>query len=244
MPAPRFTSAFRVCAGAIFLLCASPLAARADSFAFMTAGNDDFGVLDLTSGSFTLCGNSGVLLAGLGLAPHGVIYAAGWGTSTIYTVNRTNGALTTVGTTSLTVDDFGSTKKVLYALDFNGNLFSINPNTAAAKLVGPIGVPLAGTIGMSTGSSKLYLQNGTELYALDTKTGKAKPIGPGSTSLGALATIGGVLYGGSNVSPYSVQTVNATTGADTEGATLTGETASFWGLTATPKSETGACPTK
>src|ERR1700733_2358058 len=88
-------------------LAAAP--AKAENFAFMLAANNDIGVLGLSSGSFKLCGNPGVSLTGLGYGPGPVLFSAGRITSSLYTINRTNGAATQVATSNITFVDLGST---------------------------------------------------------------------------------------------------------------------------------------
>jgi len=225
--------------------------AKGDPFAYMMAGNGnmtgsaDFGVIDLKTGVFTLCGNSGSLLAGLGLGPDGTIYGGTWQGTTISTVNPSNGALTTVGNTSFQIWAFGSTSKGrLWAMDSPGNLYSINPTTGAATLIGKTGIPFnqSETYGVSAAASKLYVSNETTFYSVSTKHGKAKTVGAESDTFGAFVWIKGVLYGGGANQPYSVYTVNPTNGTDTLVAPLTGESNNFWGLVPAPKGATGACP--
>jgi hypothetical protein len=218
-------------------------AAKGDLYAYMVAKNFDFGVVDLDTGVFTLCGNSGAQLAGLGVGPGGTIYAGTFQTSTVSSVNPSNGALTTIGSTGLTIFGFGSTKKGLYALDGSGNLYSINPTTAASTLVGATGLALSGsTFGISDGSGKLYASVNGALYVVNAKNAKTVLIGSGSSDFGAFLFAKGMLYGGSAPSPSSIYTVNTQTGADTFVAQLQGESTDFWGLAPTPKHANGSCP--
>jgi hypothetical protein len=232
-------------AAGLFALGNGAAFAKGDPFAYMIAGNSDFGVIDLKTGVFTLCGNSGVLQAGLGLGPDGTIYGGAWKGTTISTVNPSNGTLTTIGNTSFQIWAFGSTSKGrLWAMDMPGNLYSINPATGAGTLVGPTGVAFnqSETYGVSAASSKFYVSNGTNFYSVSAKNGKTKTVGPESSTFGAFVSIKGVLYGGGDTSPFSVYTVNTTNGSDTLVAPLTGEADDFWGLVPTPKGATGTCP--
>jgi len=217
--------------------------AKGDLYAYIVAGNFDFGVVDLDTGNFTLCGNSGVQVAGLGAGPSGTIYAGTFKSSTVSTVDPSNGALTTVGTTGLTIYGFGSTKKGLFALDSSGNLYSIDPLTAASTLIGATGLTLSGsTFGVSVGSGKLYVSVNSSLYVVNTRNAKTALIGNGSSDFGAFLYAKGVLYGGTAPAPSSIYTVNTQTGADTFVAQLQGESTSFWGLAPTPKHANGSCP--
>jgi hypothetical protein len=230
---------------AITLLAIGTAAANAkgDLYAYMVAKNFDFGVVDLDAGVFTLCGNSGAQVAGLGIAPSGTIYAGTFQTSTVSTVDPSNGALTTIGSTGLTIFGFGSTKKGLYAFDASGNLYSIDPVTAASTLIGATGLTLSGsTFGVSDGSAKLYVSLNGALYVVNARNAKAALIGSGSSDFGALLYAKGTLYGGSAPAPSSIYSVNTQTGADSFVAQLQGESTDFWGLAPTPKRANGSCP--
>jgi hypothetical protein len=124
---------------------------------------------------------------------------------------------------------FGSYGGTLYALDntsANPNLYSINPSTGAATLIGPTntGQPLAGFWAISTNSTALYYSINSGLYTLNTSTGKATAVGGlgggiagvNAIQVGAMAEIGGVLYGGQdNSRPLTIVTVNKSTGVAT-----------------------------
>src|SRR6516165_6963308 len=82
----------------------------------------------------------------------------------------------------------------------NGDLYSINPTNGAATDVGPTGLSFGGIVmGMSSGSSTLYLTQNNLLYSLNTTNGSATLIGTtneGESGFGALVSVGGTLYGG------------------------------------------------
>ena len=144
----------------LFLLSLLSIAgAQANPLAYATTGDDQFGIVDLSTGVFSEIGNMGVLLTGLGVGPGGVLYGGGHSSGTLYSVNPSTGALTTIGSGSLTYWATGSTTSGLFALDnsANMNLYSISPNTGAATLVGPTGLsPSAIVEGMSTGSDTQF----------------------------------------------------------------------------------------
>ena len=115
---------------------------------------------------------------------------------------RLPGALTAIGTSDIGggYADFGSTTSGLYAFGGDGNLYSIDPTTGAATEIGPTGLSFGGTVmGMSSGSSALYLTQNNSLYSLNTTNGSATLIGTtneGESGFGALVSVGGTLYGG------------------------------------------------
>jgi hypothetical protein len=217
----------------VFVL-ASAGAVMADNIAYEATGSNDFGTVDLNTGVYTEIGNMGLRLSGLGVA-NGVIYGGGYyGSSTLYSVNPTSGALTAVGMGSIAYGLTGSTLTGLYAVDNSGaNLYSVNPSTGATTIIGPTGISFSGYSGFSTNSSTLYLTTGTSLYTVNTSTGAATLVGSTGAGIGALVTESGVLYGGVE-SPLSVQTVNPATGALTFVANESGAPGNFWGLTPLP----------
>ena len=175
----------------------------ADPFAYEITGpgSDLFGVIDLNTGVFTSLGDMGQTLAGLG-SYGGIIYGGAYHGNTLYSINTSTGALTAIGTSDIGggYADFGSTTSSLYAFGGDGNLYSIDPTTGAATEIGPTGLSFGGTVmGMSSGSSALYLTQNNSLYSLNTTNGSATLIGTtneGESGFGALVSIGGTLYGG------------------------------------------------
>jgi hypothetical protein len=141
---------------AFFLITAS---ANADSFAYVI-GNDDangtshFGMVDLTTGAFHQIGpNSPVGSEGLAAGPNGSLFTLAYN-SDLYSINPTTGAFGLVGPTGLgdcTTPSspcgptsnltLGSANGMIYATDFQNNLYKVNPLTAAATLIGPTGIP-------------------------------------------------------------------------------------------------------
>lgn len=206
---------------------------QADDMAYMINAQSQFGIIDLNSGNFALLGISSIptyMLAGLGVAG-GKLYTAPFTGNTLYQVSPTNGAVTAVGSGSVQYYGLGSTTSGLYALGAytsanNGplfNLYSVDPSSGAATLVGPVGsVGPSSAWSLSTGSSTLYLTDNSNLYSLDTNTGAATRISsPGVTNLTSAALVyeNGTLYAGvDSCNPpcnESVWTLNAASGAAT-----------------------------
>ena len=199
----KFAAALRPIILTCCLLAAGGVAqAKHGPYAYMSTGDFDFGIINLGTGQFTLCGNSGVLLAGLGVGAQGAIYGGQEYTASLYTVNPSNGAVTLIGTSPNAISYlvFGSTKNgVLYALDSVADLYTINPQTAVATRIGATGVPLnGGYYGMSAGAKKLYVSSDIGFYVINTKTGAATLIGTGPTQFGAIVGIGSKLFGGAD----------------------------------------------
>jgi hypothetical protein len=214
----------------------------ADSFAYESTGNDLFGIVDLNTGVFTPVGSTGPRLVGLG-SYGGIIYGAVQGDNTLYSVNTSTGALTAIGTGNIAYGGFGSTTSGLYGLGLNGDLYSINPANGAATDLGPTGLSWGGIVmGMSAGSSALYLTQNNLIYSLDTTNGSATLIGTtneGESGFGALVSIGGTLYGGAyGASTPDIYTIDPQTGTTTFVAASPSTpfapgVAGFWGLAPT-----------
>lgn len=222
----------------LILFAGTQHSARADPIAYLITGSDQFGTIDLNTGVFTVTGNTGLLLSGLGLVG-GTLYGGGSISNTLYSVGPATGALTAQGTGSVTYADTGSTSGVLYALNCLAScsvsppreLYSINPATGASTLIGSTGVGQATTaIGLSSGSSTLYFTNDSDLYTLNTSTGLATLVGnTGLSAIGALVFEDGVLYAGSFPGDQ-LYTLNTSTGAATFVANAPGISGGFEGL--------------
>jgi hypothetical protein len=89
-------------------LLSSLATAKADPMAYMGTDTGEFGTIDLTTGVFSLLGNSGQTLAGMAV-DDGDLFASAYhtGSGTLYNVNPANGLLTTVGNSGVEIDDFG-----------------------------------------------------------------------------------------------------------------------------------------
>ena len=214
-----------------------------DPIAFNIGSNGTFGALDLATGVLTQTGNTGITPAGLGEIGS-TLYTASGGTG-LYTVNTLTGKLTQISNLGLNGNDFntlGSTITGLYALDDSFNLYSVNPVTGAATLLGPTGVATglaSSSIGfsLSTGSTTLYFEDDFDLYSLNTTTGKGILIGQsGAPGIGfnSLVSENGTLYGveSSNTFPYNtLYSINTSTGVGTlDGALNPDVDVASWGL--------------
>jgi hypothetical protein len=232
----------RILTGLVLILALkSPV--RADITVYMVTGESQFGTIDLNTGVFTQIGpNEAVQVSGLGestVANFGsTLYASSYQNPAgiLYSVNTTDGLLTPVSAGSgVDYVDFGSTLTGLFAVDDNSNLWSLDPTTGAATIVGSLGIGLSGYQNLSTNSSTLYFADGTNIYTVNTTTGHATLLGAtGGPNFGALITEGSVLYGGQDFLCCSVDTINTTNGSPPTGSFLTGTTSNFFGLAPVP----------
>ena len=229
-----------------FLFVVSAVGLKADVIAYAGSSDGDFGFIDLNTGAFSSLGNSGQTLAGLAVA-NGTIFASSYHTAdgTLFEVSPTNGSLTTIGAAAgVDFDDFGSTTSGLYVVSFGAtqDLYSINPTTGAATLIGPTGLGYGSWRSLSTNSSALYFADGPDLYTLNVNTGAATLVGAfgSNAEMGAMLTEDGILWGGDNTNG-KVDTIDTTTGTATLGAAPSGLSGTFFGLAPYPV-PTGAVP--
>ncbi len=190
--------------------------------AYVADQSGNLGLIDLDTGAYSLIGNSGSTLSGLGETPDGALYAGVLGGRAFVSISKVNGSLTQIGLSSITFSGFGSAGGVLYAVDNALNLYSIDPATGAATLIGPTGLANLGRCGMSTGGDLLYMTaldtNGPSpypisLYWIKPSTGGATLIGATDEGGGVLAMLfeGGSLYAGVDA-PQSLALLNTATG--------------------------------
>jgi hypothetical protein len=202
---------------------------------YEATGSDDFGTINLTTGAYTHIGNMGQLLSGL--ASYGSsVYGGVEGSANFYKVNTATGALILIGASSEAYEDTGSTTNALYEYGKDENLYKIDPATGASTLIGNTGIPIAGIIGMSSGGAGLFITQEDNLYSINTTTGAGTLIGTTTDGtnfpdLGAMVSIGGKYYGGSDAgTPLQLFQLNTATGAVTDGALETSPNSDFWGL--------------
>lgn len=225
----------------LFLPCTL---AYADNIAYAGAVSGAYGTVDLNTGVFTSLGTLGQTPSGMAVA-NGSLFIASYHTAngTLFTVNPANGSLTSVGTaTGVVYDDFGSTTSGMYIVGLNTDLYSINPSTGAATLIGPTGLALGAWRSLSTNSGTLYFANGPDLYTLNTATGAATLVGAfgGSSEMSVMIFEGGLLYGADSIT-NTIDTINPGTGAATKGPSSTAG-ATIWGLAPNPIPTASATP--
>lgn len=152
-------------------------------------------------------------------------------------MNPTNGDLTLVGTGSVDLNRIGSTTTGLYGIDTSGDLVSINPSNGATTLIGPLGIGIFADGDLSANSGALYFTQGPNLYTLSTTTGHATLVGSNNgIDIFSMVSENGSLYPEVGA-PFSVDTLNITTGIGTFVADLSGEPSpSFLGMAPVPTS--------
>ncbi len=242
----------------------TPGTLQADTFAYALSGGNPVGTVDLNTGIYTPNPGAGAIQSyGLG-AYNGSLY--GDINDSLIGINPTTGAYKYAPTpNNLNPAGFGSTTAGLFLVQAGApaNLYSINPTTGAATLIGPTGITAGGGTGalsVSNDSGALYyaVQSSSvafqwSLYGLNTSTGAATLLGTtsgtpnvGDEEVNAMLLEGGTLWAefGNNTGS-TIGTINTSDAAASvmEAATQPGGGApNFVGLAPDPLSPTSGSP--
>ena len=151
----------------------------------LSTGSQQFGQMDLATGVFSAIAPIPATIQYLVPASNGSLLTMSFD-GNLDTINRTTGAVSVIGPTGfadcttpttptcgpnsqLTLGSAGGT---IYATDFVNNLYTVNPNTGKATLIGSTGIPAVPFIPASTnpdGSFNFYDENifglGGKVYA-------------------------------------------------------------------------------
>ncbi len=171
----------------------SALALYAGPVVYTIGNNSQFGTLDLATGAFTKISDTPPILQYLATGPNNNLLTMSFD-GNLASINPATGAVSVVGPTgfgdcsgAVVVNlsncelSFGQALGKYYTTDFNNNLYTINPLTGHATLVGKTGIPaltfLPG-IPAADGSFAFYDENlfeaGGKLYA-NFETGHFQP---------------------------------------------------------------------
>lgn len=186
-------------------------------FGYAVTSTGQFGVVDLTSGSFrygtcipAACNANAPGGGGLGYGPGGALYLYDFPSQNLYRVSPVTAAATLIGNVGVSFTVFaGLGDGRLFGIDYTLDLFQVDPATGAATRIAPLfaGSP-DGSIGtsLSGDGSNLYfsyeapdfaeMPHEPTLYRIDPNTGVIVQIGlTGVDEIGGSGFIGGVLYG-------------------------------------------------
>jgi hypothetical protein len=122
------------------------IAFRGDGIGFMTRSMSSTGILwsfDPEIPSSTLVGAMDICFDGLGFNADGLLYGISQTSCDLYIIDQTNADVTLIGSTGITSQTFlggltFSSDGTLYAV-LNDALYTLNPDTGTANLIGPIG---------------------------------------------------------------------------------------------------------
>lgn len=213
-----FLNRFRQAATAAAAALALAGTAHAGPSLYFSGSGGQVGVVDATTGTWSLLGNAGFALTDIAFSPTGELYGISF--NQLYRVNTTNGSTTLVGNlgTSLNSLVFGA-DGTLYAA--NNNLYTINTLTGLASVVGNLGgFNSAGDLAFSGGQLYMSATN-NQLVRVNTSTGAGTAVG--NIGFGAVYGLASpdnaTLYG---MSGTQVITVNTSTGVGSLSATFQG----------------------
>lgn len=240
--------------GVLGALCMFSVGLQASPLAYVYSTSNQFGTIDLSSGSFILIGTTVSGLNSLTTSPGGTIYSQD-GSGTLFTINPSTGAATTVGTGGTPVGLADSPSGTLYGVTVS-NLYTVNTSSGATTSVGAFGTTFLGDAAAVSPTGQLYVVgatnfNSTGLYSVNTATGAATLIGDDGFLVFTIFFSGNSLYGftansATGFSPGPIVSIDPTTGIATIVSTqdpalntVLGATA-FSGTTSTPEPATFA----
>jgi hypothetical protein len=182
------------------LLACLPAAALAEPVGY-AVGFDSLYRIDVGTGAATLVGPLGYVdVEGLAISPSGELFGvadagavppANDQTDFLLRINPATGVATPVGQmAALAGTGSGPFGELDYGLaftcsgqlwlssDLTGQLWEVNPGTAATRLVGTMGVSISGLAGRGDALYGLGINDNPLLYRINTATAAVVPIGP------------------------------------------------------------------
>jgi WD40 repeat protein len=132
---------------------------------------------------------------------HATLYGIDWDTSNLYSISTSDASLTLIGNTGIsspgTIEFSPNGTLYSFSVGSNSTLYTINPTTAAATLIGPLDLNFAYEGGLAFSPSGIaYGVNGDnannpQLFTLNLSTGEATVVG---TISGASRDINGLAW--------------------------------------------------
>ncbi len=200
-----------------FTLVLFAVSATADSLAYVVTDSDQFGTVDLNTGTFHQIG-ADTPTQQFDLVPgsNGSLLSL-TATGNLESINSATGTTSVIGATGLgfNVASLAKVGETLYLTDGNNNLYTVNATTGAAHLIGPTGIPplvfnpptvsdeslygAGGKLYATSDSFNLPASSPTlvvtpALYQINTSTGVAISVDPTMLGLSASVDVNGVFY--------------------------------------------------
>ena len=180
-----------------------------------------FGTIDPNTGAVTTIGAP---LTGYGhditVSPAGLVYAIVDGD--LLSIDKSTGVGSTIGALPTDAGSLAFRSDGTLFVATHTALYTVDPLTVGATLLGPMGLPANADNIRFDGSGNLYVmsaESNSGLYSLNTATGSASFIGlSGQDDISLGAFYGGVFLGTNAPSISQIVTVNPSTGAATTGA--------------------------
>ncbi|MGP0067855.1 MAG: PEP-CTERM sorting domain-containing protein [Isosphaeraceae bacterium] len=203
---------------ALFLALGVPAGARA-GVVYVADTARDFGTLDPTTGAGTLIGHTSVELYGLGFDATGKLYGLG-SDGNLYAVNTSTAALTLIGAYTGNFANGAAmgngSDGTLYSINGLQSIWTVNPTSGAATLLGNTGFTNNSNPEGGVGSS-LYEMSGSTLYSINTTTGAGIAVGTGSaTEIANLVFTNGNMYGIQTYGATGIYSMDLTNGNTTQ----------------------------
>jgi len=211
---------------------------RASPIVYAITGSAEFGQIDLATGSFSSISSIPPTIQYLVARPNGSLLTMSFD-GNLESINPASGAISVIGATGFTdctTPDLptcgdnsqlslGAAGGTVYATDFANRLYSVNPATGKATLIGNTGIPAVPFIPVSitdghinfynenlfdfggslyanfdAGTFDFATQEGTQviapaLYRIDTTSGAATKVAATDFGLVTITGVNGVIYG-------------------------------------------------
>lgn len=206
----------------LLALLACGLRVAGAPLAYVVDASDQFGIIDAGTGVFSFIGNTGVDLNDLTRSPSGALYTTeATFESTLRTLDPATGLTAIVGLPGHPLGTIAfSSDGRLFGEDGSA-LFSLNPVTAQASLVGPYGLsaPFISASLIFDSQNQLFVAGISDifstalLYRVDTASGQATLVGDTGFQILTLLAVPNQLYG--FTTSGEIVTINESTGLAT-----------------------------
>lgn len=186
----------------VALVALGATASWAAPFAYATDTGTNLYTVDLTNGTATLIGSTGIFFESIALAADGSLYGAS-SVGLFYGINKTTGAPTLIGDTGLgNIEGLDYNGSTLLATNFAGtpSVYSIDPVTGMPTLVTTFSTATSVVRSMAVKDPTTIVARtdgpaGPSLHSIDLLTGTTTFVGPLPTFFAAMDYFGGTLYG-------------------------------------------------
>jgi hypothetical protein len=186
----------------------APTPARADLSVYVTGSGNEFGTLDLATGSFSLIATlnlpAGDNIYGMGYGANGMLYGVdSQPNANLWQINPSNGGLidlSAIGSSAAGASSDASGNLYVISQDVDAFYYTMNPPSTVTSTPLTTGITTAGGLmAFNTETSQLFATNNTgttwDLDSINTSTGVATLVGNTDYTPDAGIFVGGTLYG-------------------------------------------------
>jgi len=205
---------------------------QAGSTVYVAGSGNEFGTIDLTTGTFTPIGTLNLpandVLYGMGFGANGNLYGLdNQSNANLWQINVTNGNVTNIGAVGESA--IGSSadaagKMFSLSQDASAIFYTLNSPSLTTNVVGATGITGDGLAAVNAAGTAMYTSiiptgGGTDhIGRVDVNTGMVTDLGDSGFSVYTGLFVQGTLYGFDGFSDVII-TINTTTGAGTQIAT-------------------------